>query len=661
MSFRRGGSPVAPDAASALLDARRRARRLAGKRGADLNRGPRAITDRSKSEVGAPNGKGGDDAVERVVPGPRSLVLWTVWFALVAGLLDSLYIALSPTPDVASLGPDALWASPLLNLVWVGIPGFTLALFAHRVPGRLDTQTSLAVVATFAWFAIAVAPHGIHPAVAIILAVGLGMQTGRFLAGRASGFDRLCRRSTGWLALPVVVAAFVVVGNGWWSERSDLASLAPAPAGRPNVLVLLIDTGAASHFSLYGYERRTTPRLTALAEGGVVFEHAIAPSSFTLPSHAAFFTGRYPNSLLPSRQAPLDDTYPTLAEALARAGYVTAAFTANVAYLHPRFGLDRGFIHYDVYPRSFEELLLSHPVVRLFSVDRTLRRWSGYRELLGRRRAEQINDAFSSWLSSHADRPFFAFLNYFDAHEPYLPPDRFHKLFDRGHPRRLDMMEREHRTVWVKFNRPVARDGFLGELDAYDASIAYVDEQIGRLLDELRRTGILDRTVVIITSDHGEAFVEHGHHGHGRSLYEPELHVPLLIIYPPEVPADLRVDRSVSLQDLPVTVLDLLGLENQSGFPGRPLSRFWTVEADDAPPDLPLLAQLWLYHGEGVAEALTLDRMKYVRTQEWTYLEEELFDLQNDPGERHSLIGTARGDSLVPRFRALLDSTNNGR
>ncbi len=584
------------------------------------------------------------------------MALWTVWLALGAGLIDSLYVALSQASHVVNLGPDALWAAPLVSLVWVGTPGLLLTFLAARFPGCIGHRTFVTVVAGFAWFAVILLPNWVHPATAIVLALGLAVQTSWLSAARVRAFESIVRRSTGWLALLVALIALVVLGDEWWSERSSVAGLPPAPSGRANVLVLLIDTGGASHFSLHGYGRRTTPELESLADEGVTFEQAIAPSSFTLPSLAAIFTGRYPNSLLPKRESPLDGTYPTLAEALTREGYATGAFFANVMFGHKRFGLDRGFTHYDVISRSLGELLLSQSVGRLFSLDNTLRRWSGYYDLLGRRRAEEVNELFLDWARSIDDRPFFAFLNYFDAHQPYLPPEEFAEMFDRGHPRQFDWMRRAHRAIWVPFGWQVSPADVLGELDAYDGTIAYVDQQIEQLLRELRRMGVLERTIVIVTSDHGEAFGEHGEAGHGRSLYQPEIHVPLLILYPAGVPAGLRVDPPVSLQDLPATVLDLLDIENRLRLPGRSLSRFWVAEAGGAPAAGPAVAQLWRYQRDGALEALRVGDTKYVRFDGGGRVEEELFDLASDPQERRNLVGTARGDRLLPDLRALLDS-----
>ncbi len=185
-----------------------------------------------------------------------------------------------------------------------------------------------------------------------------------------------------------------------------------------NVLLIVLDTVRAQSLSLNGYERETSPQLERLARRGLSFENAISTSPWTLPGHASMFTGRYPHEVSADWSVPLDATFPTLAEVLASNGYATAGFVANVGYCSYEHGLNRGFAYYSDYQFSLGQFILSSSLGRTVASSDRLRRISGYHELLNRRTAENINNDFLHWLSTRGRQPFFAFLNYYDAHEP---------------------------------------------------------------------------------------------------------------------------------------------------------------------------------------------------------------------------------------------------
>jgi arylsulfatase A-like enzyme len=192
----------------------------------------------------------------------------------------------------------------------------------------------------------------------------------------------------------------------------------------------------------------------------------------------------------------------------------------------------------------------------------------GWYELIGRKPADQVRQRFLHWLDDVEEgRPFFAFLNLFDAHAPYLPPTPFDTAFARPLPRENPMHFDREGWEWTP-----AR--VQAEQNAYDGAIAYIDQQLGLLFDELSERGRLANTLVIVTSDHGEEFMEHGVMTHGNSLYAPALHVPLLLALPGRVPEGRRFDAPVSIRDLPATVCDLVGV--RADFPGESLARFWT-------------------------------------------------------------------------------------
>lgn len=280
-----------------------------------------------------------------------------------------------------------------------------------------------------------------------------------------------------------------------------------------DLVVITLDTTRADRIGAYGHAAATTPVIDALAARGVRFEHAFAPAPTTLPSHASLFTGLYP----PAHGARVNGSYAldpqriTLAERLKREGYRTAAFIGAFP-LDARFGLDRGFDRYD---------------------DRMPAR--GQIMTYAERDGAQVTDAAIEWLRAEADgeNPLFLWVHYFDAHAPYEPP---------------------------------------APATGYDGEIAFADSQIGRLLEAVDAARSLERTVVVLTADHGESLGEHGEDTHGTFLYDATVRVPLILVDPARVEAPQVVDdRIVSLVDVFPTVLGVLGLDPVGDLDGEPL------------------------------------------------------------------------------------------
>jgi arylsulfatase A-like enzyme len=413
------------------------------------------------------------------------------------------------------------------------------------------------------------------------------------------------------------------------------------------VLLLILDTVRAQSLSLYGYARPTTPNLVRMAADGVVFESAFSTAPWTLPAHASMFTGRYPHELSTGWTTGLDAKYPTLAELLTQNGYRTAGFVANQLYGPPAFGLGRGFAHYDVFPRTLPYTLYHSNLVR-FGIARVNGWANGYYSPL-RKTAEQINDAFLSWLSDDQSRPFFAFLNYYDAHDPYAPPKPFDRKFLDAEPLTRRTNPGRHTAEEVK-----------GLQDAYDGAIAYLDSEIGRLYDELKSRGILNNTLIIVTSDHGEEFAEHTVLGHGNSVYATALHVPLLIMDPKHAAAGKRVSEAVTTRDLSATVIDLIGVS--ASWPGQSLTRTWNDgQGANARSTSPILAVLpfsknlpdWYPVSNGDLRSLLSDPYHYIRNGNGR---EELYDIRRDPWEKNDLAKVERVQTAVSTLRRQTDS-----
>jgi arylsulfatase A-like enzyme len=283
-----------------------------------------------------------------------------------------------------------------------------------------------------------------------------------------------------------------------------------------------------------------------------------------------------------------------------------------------------------------------------------IRRIIGNDRLLGRKDAPEISHAFLDWIQHRQGRPWFAFLNYYDAHRPYQPPAPFDTLFASGEirPDPRFRQDEDPENPWTDGD---ARN-FIA---AYDGAIAYLDAELGKLFAELERRGEFRRTLVIVTSDHGEEFGEHRLYDHGHSLYQPALHVPLLLWWPGEAPAGLRIEEAVSLRDIPATVAHAAGIGTESPFPGRSLTRFW--QGDAGVPDTVVSGvrrvarqPAWYPASRGDLIALAVDSLRFIRNLGDD--SGELYNYLADPGERVRLEATDPGRTSVQRFRARIDA-----
>jgi arylsulfatase A-like enzyme len=428
-----------------------------------------------------------------------------------------------------------------------------------------------------------------------------------------------------------------------------------APAGdAPNVLLVVLDTVRAKSLSLYGYLRDTSPNLERLAQSGVRFDRAIATAPWTLPTHASMFTGRYPYEMGFDWLHPMPSEPLTLAEALTAEGYATAGFVANLTFCTREFGLDRGFMRYEAGTVDAEAIMTAPQVGHLLGRNEALRARLTGGDQPARKRGDAVTRSFLDWQARQGQRPFFAFLNYFDAHDPYLPPEEFAVRYAGKRPiGNFDYLKAEE----------LSPEEIQQLSDAYDGAIAFLDYQLGVLLRELEQRSVLDRTVVVVTSDHGEQFGEHGLMSHLNSLYLPLLHVPLVVSMPGRTPAGTRVVAPVSLRDLPSTVMDLAGLGHRARFPGESLARRWSSpggrreEASE-----PILAEIQQAWGQPASAPAMKGPMKSVLAWPWHYIknlgtqEEELYDLSTDGEEERNLIGTVQARPLIDRLRAEMDA-----
>ena len=592
-----------------------------------------------------------------------NVLLIAAWFGLVTGLLEGAgFLAIQKlgrlnwNMALMDVSTEIVWISALFDLLLFGVVGLALAVLARCFPRLSIIVFSVFLFACLAFSdLLAVALYErIYPYAIVALAVGLAVVFTRWFRKHAAAVSRFCYRSLSWVAAVALLALVGIQGGLWLRERMAIARLRPASQDAVNVLVILVDTLRADHLSSYGYGRPTSPNVDRIAQQGVLFENAFPTSSWTSPSHASLLTGRYPFEHGVEWNTPralLDGRSPTLAEALRSRGYRTAAFSANLFWFTRPMGFGRGFIRFEDYFHSIGDMAVRTLYGR--AIEKLVLRRLGFEDIPARKRASDVNRSVLRWIELDREKPFFAFLNYMDTHDPYLPPQPYRTKYSRLKSPGGILNWRTGRN-----DPQMTPEQLQGEIDAYDGAIAYVDDHIGQLLTELHRRGLGEKTLVVITSDHGESFGEHGLFLHGNSLYLEEIHVPLIFWRPGQVPAGVRVARPVTNAALPATVMDLVGEGVQRLFPGPPLTQLWKAPRahHDWPYPLAEIAQQpWLPQrvpvSQGSIKSLVSPHWHYIVHQK---LGTKVFDWKNDPLESHNLADRPDMQGVVAQFRSHL-------
>ena len=460
-----------------------------------------------------------------------------------------------------------------------------------------------------------------------------------------------------WTLTALVAIAGVLGQDAYLAATTpDLpprAALPPAREGAPDVVLVVLDTVRADRMASYGYTRDTSPTFDALAREGAWFADATSPATWSLPSHASLFTGRYPTSHGATRwRSILDDRFPTLAEVLAARGYETFCFTAN-PWISDGLGVTRGFASQDL---SWKKTRGSTFAARLLN-----RLGLGEADKGG---AAVAND-FAAWRRARAaegERPTFMFLNFLEAHFPYhqLPPeyrDRYSELPPAELTRiSLDVFAQQFGGPKVDLNAVTTPVRAL-----YDGGVAYTDELLRRVVDALRERGTLDRTILVVLADHGELLGERGHFfGHGHSIYQSLIHVPLLVRYPPRVAPGTRVEAPVSTLGVFATILDLADVE-----PPPTLQVGSLVRSADGAGEAPVLSEVVASRPQDPRtdgedpQMLSGQHLRAYRSGSWKLVETNrggpfLFDLARDPTEARNLAA-ARPEE-VQRLSAELEA-----
>ena len=596
------------------------------------------------------------------------VILVAVWIGLITGLAEAAtYLTRTALlQGLTDRSPDLIWMAPLGYALTFAVVAAAIGLSVAVGPRRLQPAAAAFLFAAPSALGLGFVLGGrLHRVALLILALGVASVVARAVHRRPQGFMALVRRSTGALLGVVALLAGSLHGSRAWHEWRALAGLPTPAAGAPNVLLIILDTVRASSLSLYGYHRPTTPSLKALGRRGTVLTNALATAPWTLPSHASMFTGRWPHELSTNWDRPLDARHPTLAEVFRRQGYRTAGIVANTGYCSRETGLARGFVHYEDYRITLGQWIANTALLRIVANTFRLRWIIDNDQHLNRQSASAISRAFLRWQGRGDRRPFFAVLNYYDAHGPYLPPPPWDRAFGAGRAngRRSPL----HRWNWDPAARGLALtpDQVREEIDAYDGSLAYLDRELGLLFAELERRGLPANTLIIVTADHGEEFGEHGLYDHGHSLYLESVHVPLLVSFPDRVPAGRTVERPVSLRDLAATILDLAGVDGTRDIPGESLARHWATDARSALVAPLILSEVryapgnrdWFPVSKGdLVAALGEDggqALRYIRNGDGR---EELYDFSGDRAEARNLAASPPASTSLARLRARVDS-----
>ncbi len=590
-----------------------------------------------------------------------SLLIVGLGCGIFAGFVEGLGLLFFQRINWARWGPmmhvswEILWISPIVDailFVFLALICGIVARLAPHLPAMRVLVFLLTFLSVYDWLTLT--SRLLHGA-CLLLAFGVAVAFTRWCGKRESSFLQFWKRITPWVVAAWILAFAGIQGGKWLQERNAVAQLPAAAPDAPNVLVIVVDTLRADHVSSYGYARPTSPNFDRMAQQGVRFQNAISACSWSLPSHVSLLTGRYQfehgvGSVQPEPWLGWGGRgmggFPALGEALERKGYRTGAFSANRTYFSRDLGFGRGFVHFEDYFQSpsdaFVRTLYGREFARIYLkrsehslVKRALRKL-GFTSLLDqdaegsgsyggafgvRKRADAVNQEVTDWIDHDRQRPFFAFLNYFDVHDPYGGP--------RDYPK----------PSWMQ----------LSAVDAYDYSVKYVDDHIGQLMAELERRGLTDHTLVVITSDHGESLGQHHLRTHGKALYWELVHVPLVIWYPGHVPAGATVATPVTNAAIPATIMDLLGAGAENPFPPGTLSALWqTGGAPNWPDPLSELAYNAISDKEDqlarkLVPTASRGAMKSLVTSQWQFITHEtmgnqLYDWVSDPAELNNLI-----------------------
>lgn len=564
---------------------------------------------------------GADLSARRVASWPASRA-WTSWASLAGALVaTALLLLVEREREWVAAGHIAFVLGAALALA---ATLECLGRYARSASGdgaRASVVASLAALLVcypaLLWFGRNAITLGIGKLPWIEFALTLAVSAALFALVRHNALRELAAREVRALARPLAIsggtggvllaAAALFAGLGGTLGRPTLTAAQPC-----DVVLIGIDTLRADATSLYGpslHGRDTTPNLRKLAERGVLFRNAVSQAPWTMPAFGAIHTGRYPHEHGGfSLSGALRDGEVLLAEALAEAGYATRAVVSHT-YVGPQRGFAQGFERYDA------SNALGHRAIT----------------------SKAVTDLALRMLGSRDERPLFLFAHYFDVHYEYMdhPESDFGDRYQGWlrHENDYENLLKNRQMVSAEENRWL--------IDLYEEEVAHTDREIGRLLEALEKSGRMDRTLIVVVADHGEEFLDHGSYGHTSTLWQEQLHVPLLVV-PPGARRAATVEGVVETRTVFGTVLDALGIDFAEGARARSLLRKVAPDGSEVPdPQAKAFSITWLPDAEVAwgkrmcISSLREGRWKLVRHYTWERT--LLFDLEADPREQRDL------------------------
>jgi arylsulfatase A-like enzyme len=455
----------------------------------------------------------------------------------------------------------------------------------------------------------------------LFLVAALGLAAERILVPGRIGI--VPKKIPLWLA-----AVFLLVPIGLTVAAGQMrSSRTEAAKGKPNFLFLIVDALRADHMGIHGYHRNTTPALDRLAMQGYRFSNTVSNSLATRYTVASIFTMAFPGVHGIRRDGQrLSPRFVTVAEHLREAGYDTAAWAPNPS-IKAAFGYGQGFDRYDD---------------QILNDDRSAPLWDQFET------AKRINKRATGWIRERGDHPWFIYIHYRDPHFPYAPPPDYDGMFyeprEDGKPHRAITEEEYARQPGGEMVDGDDRNDLEYYIAQYDASIRYNDDQIAAFLSVLREEGHLDNTVIIVSADHGEGFLEHGRWNHGNVIYDEMCHVPGIIRMPDALEKPVVIDAPVHTFDFSRTILDMAGVPAVGTVQAKSLVPL--MNGGEAPWEYAFVEKLSRY-------ALRNAQWKYILRESEKGQERELYDLTTDPGETKDLV-KLREDTAADLRRKIL-------